>query len=279
MDRCICDVCGTENEPHYEYCKNCGKKLLWQENKESVSQFVDTQSDTSNTPVFAYDSRPQENQDFKFSQSAIEIDGVKTEDLAAYIGPNNERIIKKFCEMELSGSKTNWCWSAALWALFGPIGAAVWFIYRKMYKLGIIILVLGVVILGVLTAVRGDGTSSFENILKGSANQSGLLEEIPEAEYENSSSKYSTLRADIAYVAQNTIDLATVILSGLFSMYAYKKHTIKKIKCHSLGNMVERYHQLALMSIGGTSSGMAVLLFLVAIFLSKTINEIISILL
>lgn len=277
MDRCICNVCGTENESHYEYCKNCGKELLWKQNN-NASQFTNNQSAVSYTPVSAYDFNEQENQNLKISQTASEIDGVKSEDLAAYIGPNNEKIIKKFYEMELSGSKTSWCWSTALWALFGPIGAAVWFIYRKMYKLGIIILILGIVLSAILTAVRGDGISSLETLLRGSANQSGLLEEIPEGEAESEYGKYSTLRADIAYIAQNLIDLATVILAGLLSMYAYKKHTIKKVKCHSLVNTVERYHQLALMSIGGTSAGMAVLLFLIALFLSNTVNEIISIL-
>ena len=37
MNKNICSSCGTENEPEYKYCKNCGGKL-YDENEEANTE-------------------------------------------------------------------------------------------------------------------------------------------------------------------------------------------------------------------------------------------------
>ena len=47
-----------------------------------------------------------------------------------------------FSKLEITGGKTAWHWPCAILSfLFGPIGAALWFFYRKMYKYAVIFLV------------------------------------------------------------------------------------------------------------------------------------------
>lgn len=292
MNKCICDVCRTENEMHYEYCKNCGNKLKKNADTNVYSKPVTQTNNTAYTPISSTASEQQSGvysangqsvyNQHKTQESIIEqtygiteIDGVKTEDLAAYIGPNSRRIISKFSKMELTGSKVSWCWPAAVWGILGPIGIAVWFIYRKMYKLGIILLAIGVLLSGLETFAEGFGPSRFEEFY--SSSEEEYLEEIPELEPDYNENNYATVIADIAYLLSSFIPIASIIFSGLFSVQAYKKHTIKKIKRYNLVNTTERYHQIGLMNVGGTAAGMAVLGILVAVFLSNTISEIIYI--
>lgn len=295
MNKYICDICRAENEMHYEYCKNCGNKLEKNANHEDRPQPENQPIKANSTPTSPYTHSQHDNYskgeqtsyDQNKTQEPImqktygitEIDGVKAEDLAAYIGPKNERIINKFSKMELTGSKVSWCWPASAWGLLGPIGVALWFMYRKMYKLGIIILAIGILLNTTATVIAGNGTSSitgfYTDIFGGYEEpEESVLEEIPEIEEGKKDNAYSTFRADIAVIFKDTIMISSVILAGLFSMYAYKKHTIKKIKRYNIVNSTQMYHQLGLMSVGGTAVGMAILAFLLAVVVSITINDI-----
>ena len=296
MSKCICDVCKTENELDYEYCKNCGAKLNREENNDSFNASTPQQDNGAYTPVSPYTSNQQSghytahNQyqnrlyerktalSFEKSYGITEIDGVKTEDLAAYIGPNNKKIINKFSRMELTGSKVSWCWPAALWGLLGLCGVAMWFIYRKMYKLGIILLAVGILLDGAIAYIGGSGINSFDNFVNEfftesySGSDVDVLEEIPEIEQGNSEKR--KFRTSLALLLGDVVFLSGITFGGVFGMYIYKKHTIKKIKHYNLVNVSERYHQIGLMAVGGTSAGFAVLAFFVSGFVAEIFNRI-----
>ena len=290
----ICEVCKTENEAHYEYCKNCGNKLGEIQKEKVYSEPVIQKTQAQYTPVSPYASSqtnsaytPKEQTNYQYEIKApkikdtygiTEIDGVKTEDLAAYIGPNNNRIINKFAKMELSGSKASWCWPAALWGLLGLCGVAMWFIYRKMYKLGIILLALGVLLDGVIAYAGNGAINSFDNfvsefLFEGSSNSEfGELEEIPEIE--NGNNVNNDIVTKVALLLGDIVFLSGIAFGGVFGLYIYKKHTAKKIKRYNLLNASQRYHQIGLMATGGTSAGFAVLAFLVSLFLSEFLDRI-----
>lgn len=295
MNKRICEVCKTENEAHYEYCKNCGNQLGVVQKEKVYSDPVIQKTQAQYTPVSPYTSSQTNNvytakeqtynnqyeikaPSVKDTYGITEIDGVKTEDLAAYIGPNNNRIIKKFAKMELSGSKVSWCWPAALWGLLGLCGVAMWFIYRKMYKLGIILLALGVLLDGVIAYVANGATNSFDNfvsefLFEGSSNSEfGELEEIPEIE--NGNNINNDIVTKVALLLGDIVFLSGIAFGGVFGLYIYKKHATKRIKHYNLLNASQRYHQIGLMATGGTSAGFAVLALFVSLFLSEFLDRI-----
>ncbi len=141
----ICPDCGTENEEEYSYCKNCGAKLEIAENKTEY-QYNNTDSGTYN-PNFA---------DAKSNGFFVDtITGIPSDEVCAFVGKKSPDILKKFSKMEVTGSKVSWCWPVAiLGLLLGPIGSAIWFFYRKMYKPALILVALGLAVnvaVGVLT--------------------------------------------------------------------------------------------------------------------------------
>ena len=276
MNKCICSICGTENEMHYQYCKNCGAKL--QKSTDSPNYTQPQQQPQNQYNPYATVGQSPNNQynpyvnqnNYNYAYGMTEIDGVKTDDLAAYIGPNNRKIINKFSKMELSNSKVSWCWPAALWGLLGPAGAAIWFVYRKMYKIAIILFAISVIISITVTVVSGEKDS----VLDDTSVESGysLLEEIPEIEEGVTQNSW---RSKLASIIDNMACLVSVPLAGLFGMYAYKKHTINKIKNYNIINASERYHQIGLMAVGGTSVGLAVLAPFVSLFVEIMLDEVI----
>ncbi|MGN0494387.1 MAG: zinc-ribbon domain-containing protein, partial [Acutalibacteraceae bacterium] len=163
MDKIICSECGTENESEYTYCKNCGAPLVKPANRDET-EFIGSEAQN---PPQGY-AEPQGNsyssadytpptyteQSFGGQQyspygayNAYAIDGVPADDVAFFIGKKSTEIMPKFIKMEITRSKTSWCWPAAILGFFfGPLGAAIWFFYRKMYKIALILLAAGAVI-------------------------------------------------------------------------------------------------------------------------------------
>lgn len=261
----ICPECKAENDEKVEYCKNCGAKLSAAENCGLGN---------NKTPYFGY----------AYNNFVLpEIDGVSCDDAAAFIGKNSPKLLVKFSKSEISGSKIIWCWPAALLGfLFGISGVGFWFIYRKMYKLGALIIALGILVSGTLTAVKGDALSTSELYAQSFGEQ--LADYIEEAQLRGYS-EYSQdfefspplrtseqLKGDIVEALNSLISLASFVLGGMFSLYAYKRHAINTIKNYNIKNAGDKYRQIGLMAVGGTAVGFALLAF----FANSIIVDIIS---
>lgn len=175
------------------------------------------------------------------------VDGIPVEEVAAYVGMKAPAIIPKFVRMELSRSKVSWCGPAfTLGLFFGPLGAAIWFFYRKMYKAALLLVAAGAALL-IAQVGLAVGTDTLD--LYGGAYGSGL-----EAGYE-----YSVGFGPYAEALGVAASVATGILAGIFGMYIYKKDTARKIRQFVSSGYDRRYYRLGLASAGGTSGGMAVL--------------------
>ena len=114
MPNIICPDCKTENEPEYIYCKNCGKPLA-NKASEQAPQYKDS---------------PQNANAYGGTQGDF-IDGNTVEEVCTFVGKNAGKIVPAFVKLGNTGTKVSWSWPAFIFGLFfGPVGVAIWFLYR-----------------------------------------------------------------------------------------------------------------------------------------------------
>lgn len=247
----ICSSCGTENEAEYKYCKNCGNELMVEEPEQKSETNTDSNTNTE------YTSSKEPN--FKRVPNGIILDsisGIPSEEVALFIGKKGHDILPKFSKMELSNSKVSWCWPAAILGyLFGPLGAAFWFFYRKMYKPALILSVIGAVITVITTLMTGGIEIDLDAIMD--ALVEGNMEAYASA-LEQVSPK-ETVFSVVASIVENGASIISCVLGGLFGFYIYKNHCIEKITTYRAIQADKRYYKMGLAAIGGVSGGMAAL--------------------
>ncbi len=243
MDNKICPECNTVNEPQYSYCKNCGAPLKSEQNSGTYNyNSGNTGSDNFGVP---------------YGYAADEIDGVPTGDLVCFVGKNSYKIIDKWSMMQFSRRKTSWCWPAFLLTIiFGFAGAGFWFLYRRMYKLGAVVLALALLLGGIQTFAFSD---SFVNII------SEIWEDMEEQngeisdEWLNEKSNELTMSEDMMKLTFSSrifgiLETVSAVLAGLFSLHLYKNFAVNKIKGYG-----RPLSDIELCLAGGTSAGGVVL--------------------
>lgn len=270
MDKKICSECGTENESEYAYCKNCGAPLIKQAEKKETEFIGDNPQSAYQGSVGAesnsvhpsdftqptYSSNNYGGQTYSpySSYSAYAIGGVPAEDVAFFVGKKSAEIMPKFIKMEITHSKTSWCWPAAILGfIFGPIGAALWFFYRKMYKIALVLLAVGTVLTFTTSALTYNTNSEIADSILGSIVEGDLDEFIESAKNLNGT---QTALDILASGIDNIASLAACVLSGLFGFYAYKEHSVKTIRSFRQNGIDQRYYRMGLASLGGVSGGM-----------------------
>lgn len=281
----ICHVCNTENEPEYTYCKNCGAALKAEapkdEQKYGSQNGYRTNFNYSNSsynngqPNYNYNGYNTYNNGNNYNNQNVvleTIEGVPTEDMVAFVGKKAYNIMPKFTKMELTGSKTSWCWPAAvLGFIFGPLGAAVWFFFRKMYKQALIFAAAGVIASTAVGLIAGPNVDY--DTLQGISGSiaSGDYQGAYDA-FENATEPQESLRAYIADSVNFAVGISTMVIAGLFGFYFYKKHSANSIKRYCGTSVDPRYYKIGLASIGGTSPGMAILGVIIMIIAQDLIN-------
>ena len=220
MDKKICSECGTENESDYIYCKNCGT-LLTSPTKpaepapakaEPEHEFIAQTAPEPKVEQPSFQPAPPvyntANGSAGYTPDSSPItDGIPQEELALFIGKKSAVIMPKFIKMEITNSKVSWCWPAAILGfLFGPMGAALWFFYRKMYKTGALLAVIGALINIIVAALTFNTTSADYTLLYRSF-LSGDMQSVLNAL--SSIGSTSTLLDVIADVISSAADLAT----------------------------------------------------------------------
>lgn len=278
MDKKICSECGTENENDYIYCKNCGALLTAAAKPENEQPEHKLTAEAAPAPKTVPESTAQETVP-KTEQSSFRPapapDGIPQEEIALFIGKKSVVIMPKFIKMEITNSKTSWCWPAALLGFFlGPMGAALWFYYRKMYKPAALLTVIGAVInivTATLTFNSGsvDFTALYRSILAGDAQS--IISAF------KSLNDSSTVLDLIATAISNAADLVTCILTGLYGYYLYKEHCIKSINRFRMSIPDRRYYTMGLASVGGVSGGMLAVGIICMIVVSNLITILTSV--
>lgn len=123
----ICSCCHTQNPEFAEFCKHCGSPLnseqCWQSGAKKNTPYSEYQP-IRNTWYSTQNVDPNET-----------IDEVKAEDLSAVVGTKTDYYLPRFRRMSRNSSSASWNWAAFF---FGPL----WLLYRKMYGLGVVIMIL-----------------------------------------------------------------------------------------------------------------------------------------
>ena len=274
----ICNECKTENEEKYEYCKNCGAKLNRTANQSDIDPFTGYplhHQEATEQPQNSYSYTAHEQQYPPYSQSKTvygnsfveAIDGIPYSEFSAFIGKKADKYMPVFSKMEITATKTSWHWPCALLSFFiGPLGSAIWFFYRKMYKLAIIFAIIGTILSVASALMIGEGITDLSDPL---ASFSELMTEESEP----------TKSEKLAEALTGLSEIATTVICGIFTHYWYKKHIHKSIINYRAANVDPRYYQIGLAAIGGTSGGLAALGIAITLFLPSSVTQIIYLIL
>ncbi len=283
----ICEKCGTENEEKYKYCKNCGNFLNVQtDSAEQIHQLEQEQQTTATESAnqdSTYGQTTQGNATFKNQGlgyfTVDDFGGVSAEEMSFFIGKKADKFLPKFSKMELTDSKISWCWPAAILGyLFGPLGSAFWFFYRKMYKPAVIFSIIGAIVI-ILTSALGFNASN--NIMESIADVTDFESLISAFQESVNSSEITTgdvLRSIVSSAISSLADIAACVVAGMYGMYFYKTHCKRRIVQYRSLIADQRYYKIGLASVGGTSVGM-VILGIALYFAASEIGSIIAMLL
>lgn len=260
----ICSNCSTENEEKYDYCKNCGTKLEKKSFEPKNDFFSETEplkdNDTYEKGSQNANYSTQQNYSQYYNQPypngniyVETINGIPYGEVSTFIGQKAPKYMNTFAKMEITGVKTAWHWPTAILGFFwGPLGAALWFFYRKMYKPALILSIIGVIVTVITAIIMGpvDLYGEIIDILSGVTQPEAL---------ESATLNETTLRTLIANLLSGFVSLGTLIICGIFTHGWYKQHIHNTILKYRSSNVNMRYYQMGLMSLGGTSGGMLAL--------------------
>ncbi|MEG1886637.1 MAG: hypothetical protein RR177_00790 [Oscillospiraceae bacterium] len=198
-----CAICGAENEGDYLYCSNCGAVIkaapveescqknseaqaaasqaasekVTQETAQSETEDRPTEKETEQTPnnVQAAPIFPKQSNTVYCGGIPVpeEIDGVATEDIKAFVGANQEYYIPKFAANRGKTTFASWNWPTFLFGFFLNI-PFVWFFYRRMNKIGAIVMAISVAL---MMLSMGSAFYSIQPIIDGSL---GIIKEQAE---------------------------------------------------------------------------------------------------
>ncbi len=287
MNKNVCPECATENEQEYIYCKNCGTPLETKTEPVKEAEGAEQTQYQQATNNSGYTAQPNQNTQQQYytnepfnSYVGVDfIDGIPKEEMHLFIGRKAFEILPKFNKMELAQSKFSWCWPAfILGFLLGPLGAALWFYYRKMYKPAVMLSAIGAV-LTIITSLLTMGTTSatIETFFDafGTGDFTNALESLETIESE------PTVLDTIASLLNDIVNTATGVICGLFGFYIYKKHCVNKILTYRSVQLNPSYYHFGLPAIGGVSGGMLVVgiaVMLGAGYISSFITTVITLL-
>lgn len=272
MDYNVCKECSTANEPEYIYCKNCGTPL--KEIKKDTGAYSQKQNPNfehntyssyragegkngGENPNF---SHQQENYSNGYSGSnefmVDSIDGIPMDEVALYVGKNSYKICPKLSKLELTGGKASWCWpTAVLGYFFGPLGSAIWFLYRKMYRAAAILIAIGVVFSVINIALTFDSVKETTSSILDSVQENSEFSLFDELLEEESLSE----REKVADAISEIVSIVTAAVTGIFAFFSYKKHLTANIKRYRSSGLDSKYYRMGLTALGGTSGGMVAL--------------------
>lgn len=191
----ICPNCGANNPPDTLFCPTCGMP-------RNVSG---TETQFSN-PYVRFDDP------FK----GVTIDGVSSKDMAEFIQGSSYEYIRKFSQKKHNGFN----WAAFI---FGPL----WFLYRKMYKIGGALLLIIAIIAITFSGPINDFTENYNTVMEKA--YSAQTDEEADAAIAELEQIY--MSSDAVYLQVfSGIMFALFLGCGVSGNTVYRKYCVKSIK-------------------------------------------------
>ncbi len=221
-DVVFCPVCGA---PHHRDCYNAKGQCAFESLHGTDRQYDKTNEETSENKQ--ENPQPEEQNRSSTSMPFPQFDmlggipadfdlgdGVTATEASQFVFSNSHRYIPKFAAAKY-GKKASFNWLAFL---LPP----AWFLSRKMYKLGIFILVLSVS----LTVLTFPFMFELQNYISGDEvyNYSVFAKVLSE----NLQNFEKT--AMITFFVSTLVSVLISVLCGIFGDYLYRNHTIASIK-------------------------------------------------
>lgn len=215
----ICPNCGANNPPDTLFCPTCG-----------MPRNVNGAEAQFNNPYVKFDDPFKD----------VTIDGVSSKDMAEFIQGSSYEYIRKFSQKKHNGFN----WAAFI---FGPL----WFLYRKMYKIGAAVLIVIMILAVSFSGPVNNFTDSYNNAME-KAYYAQTDEELNDA-YEDVE---QLLVSDDALFIQlfGVLIFVTSLCCGIFGNTAYRKYCVKSIKeveASTTGSQSEFYKTMNLRKKGG----------------------------
>ncbi len=245
-----CPRCGAENDGFFEYCYKCGAPL-------NVSAYGQPFTAAPNSGYY----------------EPATVAGHPTEEVKAFVGqsPHSRVLARKVIDTQISGSATHWCWPVFLFSLLGPMFTAIWFFYRKMYKVGWLVALSGFLLTGADVLLHLEYQVSLAKelleLIYSSHSITELMEKVVQSE--------STLptQNSIGALLSSIIDLLSMAFGVIMAMFAvgiYKGHIGKKLS----SNPAIKSNYFTLAAAGGTSVALGVLAGLVFWMIQNVLSNI-----
>lgn len=250
----ICRKCLCANLEDTITCKNCGAKL----NQDGRNN---EDAENAKFPNFYQDiSENIGKEDFNkrvFSKLCFEAeenfkeeldDGITLGDIAKFTFSNSQYYVDVFKKIKNKNrSKFNFC---AFWF------PAAWFLYRKQYKLGVLLLVLSCAVSIITAFIRFNYINGISKILFGDSSIFSLNGPLA-INYLSASANFSKLSMfqQIVFfvpVVCEALTIAVMLISGAFANRFYYKYCLNKIK--NLKNNGGSNYQSSLLKEGGVNT-------------------------
>ncbi len=114
----ICNTCGAENSEDYKFCIACGNPL----SEQGIPAVISSEEKTAEEPL-----------------SGDTLYGLPAEEVASFTGGKDSRMYSKLVKAESEGKLGGWNWPVFFFGVLAGM-PFIWFFYRKLYKVGAILL-------------------------------------------------------------------------------------------------------------------------------------------
>lgn len=254
-----CKNCGTLNEADYRFCKNCGAPLE-NDNSSSTGSYTPPGGNGFSFDPFG---------GFNYSEIESELNGVPSDDVAAYVGYRSRgRIMNAFIAIK-RGRKTFVTWSILLLGILLSLPyASAWLFYRKCYKAGLIVCAAVLLLHSASVAIGYETTKQNVEIAYNQI-QDVSDEELLTASYKITGTVAGSVTEEVLLSIIRYASLGGVGVLSVFAYYFYYLDATSKIKKLRNKGIFDRY---AISTAGGTSIAAAILIPLATAFLCAAVS-------
>lgn len=215
----ICPICGEKNKKSASFCNNCGARLM------TASQNENEQLNSQTVQQFPFiqgiDPLGGVSPDAEFEE------GVKASDLACYVSVNTPYYINAFARIKNKSNRFNF--AAALFS-------GVWFLYRKQYKVGGIVVSISVLLAVLQTFLTVKySTPIMESLIATiGLSSSNVATMTMEQYYQLAFAIQSLPWQQQFFIAIPTIgaviQIMFMVLFGIYGNKLYYRHCIEKVR-------------------------------------------------